>query len=110
VHCTLQSVHLTPNAQLVIYRLVQEATTNIGKYAKANNVWLNLEVLNGRVEMTVRDDGIGFDTNQIGTKAHGLLGMRFRVEAESGSLDLVSTPGQGTLVRAALPGSIAEAA
>lgn len=106
VHCTLQPAQLTPNAQLVIYRLVQEATTNIAKYARANNVWLELVALNGRVEMTVRDDGVGFDTSQITSKAHGLLGMRFRVEAELGSLDIVSKPGEGTSVRAQLPESL----
>lgn len=110
VHCTLQAVQLTPNAQLVVYRLVQEATTNIAKYAKANNVWLSLAAPNGRVEITVRDDGVGFDASQIASKAHGLLGMRFRVEAEFGSLELVSQPGQGTLVRAQLPESSLEAA
>ncbi|MBK7313450.1 CHASE3 domain-containing protein [Candidatus Aalborgicola defluviihabitans] len=106
VHCALQPVQLTPNAQLVVYRLVQEATTNIAKYAKADNVWLELAALNGRVEMTVRDDGAGFDTRQIASKAHGLLGMRFRVEAELGSLELISKPGEGTLVRAQLPESL----
>ena len=105
VHCTLEAVQLTPNAELVVYRLVQEATTNIAKYAKASNVWLSLASVQGEVEVTVRDDGIGFDTQQIGNKAHGLLGMRFRVEAEAGGLELISSPGKGTLVRARLPES-----
>ena len=69
-------------------------------------MWLELAALNGRVEMTVRDDGAGFDTRQIASKAHGLLGMRFRVEAELGSLELISKPGEGTLVRAQLPESL----
>lgn len=103
VHCSLQAVQLTANAELVVYRLVQEATTNIAKYARASNVWLNLSTVQGEVEVMVRDDGIGFDTQQVGNKAHGLLGMRFRVEAEAGGLELISSPGQGTLVRARLP-------
>ena len=103
VHCALDPVQLSPNAQLVAYRLVQEATTNIAKYAQAQNVWLGLTATDGLVELTVRDDGTGFDTALINNKAHGLLGMRFRVEAEAGSLELVSKPGEGTLVRARLP-------
>lgn len=110
VHCALQAVQLTPNAELVVYRLVQEATTNIAKYARASNVWLSLATVQGEVEISVRDDGIGFDTQQIGNKAHGLLGMRFRVEAEAGSLELLSSPGKGTLVRARLPESPAATA
>ncbi|MES2952084.1 MAG: CHASE3 domain-containing protein [Pseudomonadota bacterium] len=105
VHCTLETVQLKSSAQLVVYRLVQEATTNIAKYAQARNVWLKLSVQDGHIEICVRDDGIGFSANQVGSKAHGLLGMRFRVEAEGGTLELVSTPGQGTLVRAQLPES-----
>ncbi len=105
VHCTLQPVQLTPNAELVVYRLVQEATTNIAKYAQATNVWFSLTAIGGHVEVTVRDDGLGFNVHQTGNKAHGLLGMRFRVEAEAGSLELVSNPGKGTLVRARLPES-----
>ncbi len=103
VHCALQPVQLAANAELVVYRLVQEATTNIAKYARASNVWFSLATTGGYVEVTVRDDGIGFDTQQTGNKAHGLLGMRFRVEAEAGTLELVSSQGQGTLVRARLP-------
>ena len=103
VHCALQAVQLTPNAELVVYRLVQEATTNIAKYARASNVWFSLASDAGYVEVSVRDDGVGFDTQQSDKKAHGLLGMRFRVEAEAGTLELISSPGEGTLVRARLP-------
>lgn len=103
VHCTLQPVQLKPLAELVVYRLVQEATTNIAKYAQARNVWLSLETNDNGIEVTVRDDGIGFDTTQTGSKAYGLLGMRFRVEAEAGNLELTSTLGQGTVVCARLP-------
>ena len=103
VHCALEPVHLKPSADLVIYRLVQEATTNIAKYAKAKNVWLNLSLQGDQVSISVRDDGVGFDASLPGVKAHGLLGMRFRVEAERGVLELTSTPGQGTQVQALLP-------
>lgn len=103
VHCTLHSVQLNASAQLVVYRLVQEATTNIAKYAQARNVWLSLTGQDHHIEVCVRDDGIGFDTTNIDNKAHGLLGMRFRVEAEAGILELVSAPGKGTLVCARLP-------
>lgn len=103
VHCLLDEVHLTPAAELVAYRLVQEAITNISKYAQAQQVWIHLSERDGRVELTVRDDGIGFDTTLPRASAHGLLGMRFRVEAESGTLVVVSAPGTGTVVQASLP-------
>ena len=103
VHCTLAPVTLSASAELVVYRLAQEALTNLGKYAEASNVWISLASRDGRAEVAVRDDGSGFDTGTPATSAYGLLGMRFRVEAEHGSLNVVSAPGQGTLVQASLP-------
>ena len=103
VHTTLVPVELRPAAELMVYRLVQEAITNITKYAKAEQVWIELSTHNDEVEVSVRDDGIGFDTSAKPQSAYGLVGMRFRVEAEGGILTLASAPGQGTLIRAKLP-------
>ncbi len=105
VHCALEPVRLEATAELMVYRLVQEAITNITKYAKANHVWVSLGTRAGQVEVAVRDDGVGFDTIAKPNSAYGLVGMRFRVEAEGGSLALVSAPGRGTLIRANLPES-----
>ena len=103
VHCSLAPVRLGPAAELVVYRLVQEAITNISKYARARQVWLGLGVRDGLVEVSVRDDGVGFDPGALRGGAYGLMGMRFRVEAERGSLALVSAPGTGTLIQVRLP-------
>jgi signal transduction histidine kinase len=105
VHSTLAPVTLDAAAELMVYRLVQEAITNVSKYAQAKTVWLRLGSEGGRVEVSVRDDGIGFDTATPPRSAYGLVGMRFRVEAEGGTLTVLSAPGQGTQVRATLPES-----
>lgn len=105
VHCSLAAVRLNATAELMVYRLVQEAITNLGKYARARSVWIVLASHHGQVEVSVRDDGVGFDTSAPARSAFGLLGMRFRVEAEGGKLTLVSSPGQGTQVIARLPES-----
>jgi signal transduction histidine kinase len=110
VHCTLAPVKLEATAELVIYRLVQEAITNITKYAKARKVWVTLRSGGGNVEVSVRDDGVGFDTGAKPQSAYGLVGMRYRVEAEGGTLALVSAPGQGTSIRVTLPESTVVAA
>ena len=107
VHCALKPVTLEANSELVVYRVVQEAITNITKYAQARNVWLDLAPQAGQAVVSVRDDGIGFDTAAQRNPAYGLVGMRHRVEAEGGTLLLQSTPGQGTLIRVALPESTA---
>jgi len=103
VHCDLAPVSLAPDAELTVYRLVQEAITNITKYARAREVWVRLLVDDGMVDVSVRDDGVGFDPQGKRSSAYGLVGMRYRVEAIGGSLSLVSGPGQGALVRARIP-------
>ena len=105
VHRTLEAVPLSAASELMVYRLVQEAITNITKYARASQVWVSLTNHDGGIEVSVRDDGIGFDTSAKRTSAHGLLGMRFRVEAEGGTLAVISKPQQGTLIRVTLPKS-----
>lgn len=105
VHCSLEPVELEASADLMIYRLVQEATTNILKYAHATQVWVRLAVEHDQVAVSVRDDGVGFDTRVQARFAFGLVGMRFRVEAEGGTLSLVSAPGQGTSIQVKLPPS-----
>jgi signal transduction histidine kinase len=105
VHAALEPVDLEADAELVVFRLVQEAVTNIAKYAKAQHVWVSLTMAARQVHISVRDDGAGFDTTARSAAGHGLAGMRFRVEAGGGSLSLQSAPGQGTLIRVSLPAS-----
>jgi signal transduction histidine kinase len=93
----------------MVYRLVQEALTNIGKYAKARHVAIELGSQDGQVTVSVRDDGVGFDPAHPTTPAYGLVGMRFRVEAEGGTLNIASAPGQGTQLTVSLPAGRAEA-
>jgi signal transduction histidine kinase len=101
---TLQAVSLAASAELTVYRLVQEAMTNIAKYAKATEVKIVLGPHPKGAEISVSDDGIGFDADAARrTSAHGLLGMRFRVEAEGGRMEIDSTPGMGTCISATLP-------
>ncbi|MEO6276220.1 sensor histidine kinase [Roseateles sp.] len=110
VLCKLEPVQLSASANLVIYRLMQEAMTNISKYAQASHVWLGLGLREGHVEATVRDDGMGFDMRLPIRSAHGLVGMRFRVEAEGGTMNILAAPGLGTLITARLPQVVPPAA
>lgn len=103
VHHELDAVGLDADSELVIYRLVQEAITNIGKHARARQVWIRLDARGPDVQVSVRDDGVGFDPAARRASSHGLIGMRFRVEAHGGSLRLRSAPGQGTLIEVSLP-------
>ena len=103
VASTLEPVVLRPEAELTVYRLIQEAMTNISKYAQATHVRVTLVMRDGLAEVAVADDGIGFDLATQKASAHGLVGMRYRVEAEGGVLVVQSALGQGTRVCATLP-------
>jgi signal transduction histidine kinase len=105
VDSDFQPVRLRASAELTVYRLVQEALTNTTKYAKASEVQVRLSADEGEVLVTVRDNGIGFNVEAPQISAHGLLGMRYRLETEGGTLLLKSSAGQGTLIEARLPES-----
>ncbi len=102
-HCALEPVELDPSCELTAYRLVQEALTNITKYADARQIWITLAPRGERVEVAVRDDGVGFDPVRKPASAYGLVGMRYRVEASGGRLSLISAPGKGSTIAAILP-------
>ncbi len=107
VECDLMPVQLPATAELTLYRVVQEALTNIARYAHASQVWISLQTAGNGVRLSVRDDGCGFNmapnTRPKPAAAYGLLGMRFRMEAEGGVLTVTSAPGNGTQIHATLP-------
>jgi signal transduction histidine kinase len=103
VKADLQPVALRPGADITVFRVVQEALTNIGKYAQATEISVRLRPYDGWAEVQVRDNGVGFDPSRAARGSHGLLGMRFRVQAEQGVLEVASAPGAGTTLTARLP-------
>ena len=103
VRARLSPVRLDPQADLAVFRFVQEALTNIGKYAEATEVTVTLEAIDDRAVVEVRDDGVGFDPAVPRPGHHGLSGMRFRAESLGGRMTIVSTPGGGTRLRAEFP-------
>src|SRR4051794_27956681 len=84
------------------YRLVQEGLTNVVKHAKATRVEVRVTDLDDTLEILLRDDGSGFETNENGS-GFGLIGMRERVALVHGTLDVESAPGSGTTLRARIP-------
>jgi len=103
VETSLEAVQLSEATQLTVYRLVQEALTNISKYAQAKKALVVVHNHPTHVAVQVHDDGAGFDPAGVAGTSHGLAGMRHRVEAAGGRLTITSRPGSGTLVSAVLP-------
>lgn len=96
----LGQARLAPDRESTVYRLVQEALSNVGKHAKASAVHVEVIASDGDVDVEVRDDGTGFDAEQA-TAGFGLAGMRERVYLAGGTFTLESGPG-GTRLRARL--------
>jgi signal transduction histidine kinase len=109
VATSLEPVQLDEGHQLTVYRLVQESLTNMAKYAHAKHAEVTVRAYPNHVEVGVRDDGKGFDTARIKPSTHGLAGMRHRVEAAGGRLNVDAGPGRGTRVTAVLPLHAAQA-
>jgi len=103
VQADIDDLRLDPERALAVYRLVQEALTNVAKYAQATEVHVLLQRAGDHALLRVQDDGRGFDLQQVREGSHGLLGMRFRVRSCGGDLVLRSAPGQGTTIEATLP-------
>jgi signal transduction histidine kinase len=85
-----------------LYRLVQEALSNVLKHASAERVSVELVEDDDFVTLAVRDDGSGFDPEQH-TEGFGLLGMQERADLVHGTISIDSAPGRGTTVRATIP-------
>jgi signal transduction histidine kinase len=93
------SERLPPVVETALYRVVQEAMTNVVRHARATRVDVLLERRGERVSVMVEDDGVGFDPARVQRGDHfGLLGLRERAEALGGSLTVESRPGAGTTV------------
>jgi signal transduction histidine kinase len=86
-----------------LYRILQEALTNVAKHAKASEVFVDMQTTGNSVVMTIRDAGVGFDPATVDSARLGLLGMRERAELLNGAFDLRSTPGAGTMICVTLP-------
>ena len=93
---------LGPELEQSVYRLVQEALTNISRHARASTVQVSIVERRGAIDVMVRDDGVGFDPASP-VSGFGLAGMRERVQLTDGELSIDSAPGEGTTVKAVLP-------
>ncbi len=101
------ATRLATATETALYRIVQEALTNVTKHARAARVEITL-VPEGRVlRCSIRDDGVGFGVPtrlvQRGARGLGLLGIQERLNAVGGTLDIVSTPGRGTALVITVP-------
>jgi signal transduction histidine kinase len=107
IHTALQANlpdgRLPIDTETVLYRIVQEALTNVIKHAGAERVSIVLTERDGAVRAVVEDDGRGFAADDVRDDALGVVGMRERVALVGGTLEVESAPGAGTTLAAYVP-------
>ena len=104
LHAVGEAQRLPGNIEGTLFRIIQEALTNVQKHARAQLVEVSLNLSRERATATVKDDGQGFDVraieaNQVENRNLGLISMRERCELERGVLEVKSQPGKGTEIR-----------
>lgn len=102
---SLQESEVSAPLKTVIYRVIQKALNNIAKHSRADRVHLSLSKLDGKIELAIKDNGVGFvleDALSIESarRGFGLSGMRERVELSGGAFSIESQKGSGTTVQA----------
>lgn len=99
--------HIEPDLALSCYRVAQESLTNIMRHAAASEIWVRLEIDDDALELSIRDDGRGFDVTAVvgngGLSSLGLFGMEERVRSMGGAFEIRSATGRGTEVVARFP-------
>ena len=108
LNCGQLTARLPAEAELAFYRILQEALKNVEHHARARQATVHLTQRGAFVELEINDDGVGFNPDHPTTKGKagrgfGLHGMRERAMAVGGTLDVRSTPGKGTNIKAQVP-------
>jgi chemotaxis family two-component system sensor kinase Cph1 len=108
LHLTLNGKRLVPEIETTLYRVLQEALTNVVRHADASRVGVVLGATEGLVTMIIEDDGHGFlsdtvDLRNLPPKRLGLLGIRERVALVDGRIEVESSPGAGTTLFIRIP-------
>jgi signal transduction histidine kinase len=110
IETTGEAVPLSPELEVTLFRVAQEALTNVAKHANATRVGLTVSYVGDLVLLDVRDDGVGFNvsfenTADAGANDHGygLSAMRQRLQRVGGSLEVESGPSAGTAISASVP-------
>ncbi|HXV21711.1 MAG TPA: PAS domain-containing protein [Desulfuromonadales bacterium] len=104
----LERQRLQPDAEIALFRIYQEALSNVIKHARARTVDIRLQQKGDEIIFAVQDDGVGFEPDPEHTATGkpsglGLVGMRERLTALGGRLEIISAPGRGTTIMAVLP-------
>ena len=89
--------------EVAVFRLVQESVSNALKHGESKDIWVKTEWFNDIMNIMIKDNGNGFDKNEVKDKSFGLIGMRERIDLLKGEMKIHSTPGNGTTIFFRIP-------
>jgi signal transduction histidine kinase len=90
------------DVEAALFRVAQEALTNVAKHAKASKAWITLSYLDDVLLLDIGDDGVGFDPATASPDGYGIDGMRRRLRGVDGTLEVETAPGEGTAINASV--------
>ena len=98
---------LPPETEVALFRVIQEGLTNVAKHSRATRAWVSLKPDSTKLEVTVEDNGVGFNVAEVlgcsGRRALGLFGIQERVSLLGGSSQIQAQPGKGTKLVISVP-------
>jgi two-component system sensor histidine kinase DegS len=93
--------------EVALFRVIQECLSNIRKHARARQVKIKMEILSNKINIVVKDDGVGFNLDDVlnanNKKCFGLLGIRERTQILNGQVNINTAPGEGTAISISVP-------
>ncbi|HUI69804.1 MAG TPA: PAS domain S-box protein [Spirochaetia bacterium] len=106
--CTLKaggrSLMMEKNRAAAVFRIFQEALTNVARHAKATSVGVSLQARSGRLRMRVTDNGVGIENRQVvAASSYGIMGIRERAQSLGGQVSIRGVPGRGTTLELDIP-------
>ncbi len=99
-----EEITVSENLKVNIFRIIQEATTNTIRYAKAKNIIISLEQTDEIIEIRIKDDGCGISPDSISDSySYGIIGMRERTKSMNGTFSIKGIPEEGTMIKITVP-------
>lgn len=98
-----EEIRIQPKFEVAIFRLIQECLTNGLKHGQFSEAWVKVEWVKHKMNIIVKDNGVGFDPKVVKEKSFGLIGMQERVDLLEGTMKILSSPGNGTTILFSIP-------
>jgi two-component system sensor histidine kinase UhpB len=103
-YCEAEELIFDDQRSLILYRILQESLTNIARHSSASRAEVNLHILKNKIEMLIKDNGIGIDKDKVNSlTSMGIAGIKERVRSVNGKVSVTGDKGVGTVIKVSIP-------